>query len=65
MRGWGKPRVSSKPLGHSSVAFTMDTHSQRIEGMPSDAIALPDEVLPAGANKNSVANSSPTSDLLR
>ena len=37
-----------RPLGHSSVAFTMDTYSHIIEGMQSDAMALLDEVLPAG-----------------
>ena len=37
-------------LGHASVAFTMDTYSHIIEGMQEDAIALLDEVLPAGKN---------------
>ena len=46
--------------GHSSVAFTMDVYSHIIEGMQEDAIALLDEVLPAGVNKNSVAKLSPT-----
>ena len=64
LRG-GKPKVISEALGHSSVAFTMDTYSHIIEGMQSDAMALLDEVLPAGVNKNSVANSSPTLDFQR
>ena len=37
--------------GHLSVAFTMDVCSHIIEGMPSDAMALLDEVLPAGVNR--------------
>jgi integrase len=49
LRG-AKPKVISEALGHSSVAFTMDTYSHIIEGMQSDAIALLDEVLPAGVN---------------
>jgi len=55
-----RPKVISEALGHSSVAFTMDTYSHIIEGMQSDAMALLDEVLPAGVNRNSVANLSPT-----
>lgn len=49
LRG-AKPKVISEALGHSSVAFTMDTCSHIIEGMQSDAMALLDEVLPAGVN---------------
>jgi integrase len=59
LRG-AKPKVISEALGHSSVAFTMDVYSHIIEGMQSDAMALLGEVLPAGVNKNSVANLSPT-----
>ncbi len=59
-----KPKVISEALGHSSVAFTMDVYSHIIEGMQSDAMALLDEVLPAGVNKNSVAKMSPTSEYL-
>ena len=59
LRG-AKPKVISEALGHSSVAFTMDVYSHIIEGMQSDAMALLDEVLPAGVNKNSVADLSPT-----
>jgi integrase len=59
LRG-AKPKVISGALGHSSVAFTMDTYSHIIEGMQSDAMALLDEVLPPGVNKNSVAKMSPT-----
>jgi len=60
LRG-AKPKVISEALGHSSVAFTMDTYSHIIEGMQSDAMALLDEVLPAGvsgAGKNN-ANLTP------
>jgi len=49
LRG-AKPKVISEALGHSSVAFTMDTYSHIIEGMQSDAMALLDEVLPTGVN---------------
>jgi hypothetical protein len=49
LRG-AKPKVISEALGHSSVAFTMDIYSHIIEGMQSDAMALLDEVLPAGKN---------------
>ncbi|HUV43536.1 MAG TPA: site-specific integrase [Dehalococcoidales bacterium] len=55
-----KPKVISEALGHASVAFTMDTYSHIIEGMQEDAMALLDEVLPAGVNKYSVAFLSPT-----
>jgi integrase len=59
LRG-AKPKVISEALGHSSVAFTMDVYSHIIEGMQEDAMALLDEVLPAGVNKNSVAKMSPS-----
>jgi len=49
LRG-AKPKVISEALGHSSVAFTMDTYSHIIEGMQSEAMALLDEVLPPGEN---------------
>jgi len=49
LRG-AKPKVISEALGYSSVAFTMDTYSHIIEGMQNDAMALLDEVLPAGVN---------------
>jgi len=49
LRG-AKPKVICEALGHSSVAFTMDTYSHIIEGMQEDAMALLDEVLPAGIN---------------
>jgi len=49
LRG-AKPKVISEALGHASVAFTMDTYSHIIEGMQTDAMALLDEVLPAGIN---------------
>jgi integrase len=55
LRG-AKPKVISEALGHSSVAFTMDVYSHIIEGMQSDAMALLDEVLPAGKNGVSQKN---------
>ena len=50
LRG-ARPKVISEALGHSSVAFTMDTFSHIIGGMQEDAMALLDEVLPAGINE--------------
>ena len=44
------PKVISEALGHSSVAFTMDTYSHIIEGMQGEAMALLDKVLPEGVN---------------
>ena len=49
MKG-AKPKVISEALGHSSVAFTMDVYSHVVEGMQEDAMALLNEVLPAGKN---------------
>jgi integrase len=46
LRG-AKPKVISEALGHSSVAFTMDTYSHIISGMQEDMMALLDEVLPS------------------
>jgi len=54
-----KPQVIPEALGHSSVAFTMDTYSHIIEGMQEDAMALLDEVLPAGVSGKSNANLAP------
>jgi len=51
LRG-AKPKVISEALGHSSVAFTMDTYSHIIDGMQKDAMELLDEVLPTGITKN-------------
>ncbi len=66
LRG-AKPKVISEALGHASVAFTMDTYSHIIEGMQEDAMALLDEVLPAGKNgacqKNN-ANLTPKADII-
>jgi len=59
LRG-AKPKVISEALGHSVIVFTMDCYSHIISGMQEDAMALLDEVLPAGVNKNSVANLTPT-----
>ena len=66
LRG-AKPKVISEALGHSSVAFTMDIYSHIIEGMQSDAMALLDEVLPAGKNgvKNAInAKLTPKADIM-
>lgn len=49
LRG-AKPKVISEVLGHASIGFTMDVCSHIIEGMQQDAMALLDEVLPAGIN---------------
>ena len=38
-----KPKVVKEALGHSSVAFTMDTYSHVIGGMQEDVIALLDD----------------------
>ena len=59
LRG-AKPKVISEALGHSSVAFTMDTYSHIIEGMQEDAMALLDEVLPAGVSRINNAKLTPT-----
>lgn len=58
LRG-AKPKVISEALGHSSVAFTMDTYSHIIEGMQEDAMALLDEVLPVGVVQKNNANLTP------
>jgi integrase len=63
LRG-AKPKVISEALGHSSVAFTMDTYSHIIEGMQSDAMNLLDEVLPAENSQKNNAKITPTSNLL-
>ena len=57
LRG-AKPKVISEALGHSSVAFTMDTYSHIIEGMQEDAMALLDGVLPPRVNgvKNKITS---------
>jgi integrase len=62
LRG-AKPKVISEALGHSSVAFTMDTYSHIIEGMQSDAMALLDEVLPAGVSQKSNVNLTAKADI--
>jgi len=65
LRG-AKPKVISEALGHSSVAFTMDTYSHIIEGMQEEAMALLDEALPAGINgvsQNNNAKLTPIIDL--
>ena len=59
LRG-AKPKVISEALGHSAVAFTMDVYSHIISGMQEDAMALLDEVLPAGIPQKNNANLTPT-----
>lgn len=58
-----KPKVISEALGHSSVAFTMDVYSHIIEGMQEEAMALLDEVLPAGVSQRNNANLTPIIDI--
>ena len=58
-----KPKVISEALGHASVAFTMDTYSHIIEGMQEDAMALLDEVLPAGVSQEINAKLTPIVDI--
>jgi integrase len=58
LRG-AKPKVISEALGHGSVAFTMDCYSHIIEGMQEDAMALLDEVLPAGVSQKINAKLTP------
>ena len=58
-----KPKVISEALGHSSVAFTMDVYSHIMENMQSEAMALLDEVLPAGVFQNYNAKLTPTVDI--
>jgi integrase len=53
-------KVISEALGHASVAFTLQTYAHVLSGMQEKAMALLDEVLPAGVNENSVAKMSPT-----
>lgn len=55
LRG-AKPKVISEALGHSSVAFTMDVYSHIISDMQEDAMALLDEVLPAGVSGTGVSS---------
>jgi len=62
-----KPKVISEALGHASVTFTRDVHSHIIKGMQSDAMALPDKVLPPGKNgvKSQInANLTPKADII-
>ena len=54
------PKDTPEALGHASVAFTLDTYSHIIEGMQSEAMALLDEVLPAGVNGSARNNASLT-----
>jgi integrase len=66
LRG-AKPKVISEALGHASVAFTMDVYSHIIDGMQEDAMALLDEVLPAGKNgmsRKNNANLTPRVDVI-
>jgi hypothetical protein len=51
-----KPEVISEALVHAPVVFTMDTYSHIIEGMREDAMALLNEVFPAGVAQKNNAN---------
>ena len=55
LRG-AKPKVISEALGHSSVAFTMDTYAHIISGMQEDAMKLLDEVMPEGVSRENNGN---------
>ena len=59
MRG-APAKVISEALGHASVAFTLQTYAHVLSGMQEKAMALLDEILPAGVTRNSVAKLSPT-----
>ena len=59
MRG-ASAKVISEALGHASVAFTLQTYAHVLSGMQEKAMALLDEILPAGVTRNSVAKLSPT-----
>ena len=48
------PKVVSDALGHSSVAFTMDTYAGRIP--QEEIMALLNEVLPEGQNDGGIWN---------
>jgi len=50
LRG-AKPKVISEALGHSSVAFTMDTYSHIMSGMQEEMMALLDGVIPSGTRR--------------
>jgi len=55
LRG-AKPKVISEALGHSSVAFTMDTYSHIMSGMQEEMMALLDGVIPSGTRRQSQAS---------
>ena len=56
LRG-AKPKVISEALGHSSVAFTMDTYSHIMSGMQEEMMTLLDGVIPSGTRRqNSASN---------
>ena len=44
------PKVVSETLGHASVAFTLDTYSDKIPSMQKQAMVVMDEVFPVGVN---------------
>jgi integrase len=59
------PKVISEALGHSSVAFTMDTYATILDGMQAKAMALLDGVLPSGVFQKSNASLTPTVDITK
>lgn len=44
------PEIVSEMLGHASASFTMYICQHIVNGMQEDAMALLDEVLPAGVS---------------
>jgi len=44
------PKVISEAPSHASATFTMDVYSHILPGMQSDAMALPDGVMPEAKN---------------
>jgi hypothetical protein len=57
--GGARAKVISEAMENSSVAFTMGTYSHIIEGVKSNARALPDEVLPTEVSRQNNASLTP------
>jgi len=56
-------KIISEAMGHSTINLTLSTYSHTIKGMSAKAMALLDEVLPAGVFQNSNASLTPTVDI--
>ena len=56
-------KVISEAMGHSTINLTLSTYSHTIKGMSAKAMALLDEVLPAGVFQNSNVKLTPTVDI--